>query len=180
MKRQLPLVQERGCGSCTACCETLQVKSLGKGDYEKCKHLRAGPIKGCGVYKDRPEDCSGYECLWLAGIIDSPDFRPDRCGFVVSGSIFKIDDTETGEEEPGMYIMIHELRPGASKLPRARTVLESIAKAAVVIEIQRDGIRKVIGGPVGQVQRMVAIAEEMAAKGVPGFGVKRKGTEEER
>jgi hypothetical protein len=170
-KRQLPLVQERGCGSCTACCTALQVKSLGKGDYEKCKHLRRGSIKGCGIYKDRPKDCSDYECLWLAGIIESHDFRPDKCGFVMNGS---------ASEEIGAYIMVHELRPGASRTLPAVELLEMIAKTAVVIEIQRDGIRKVRGGPAEAVQRIIAVVKEMAEKGVPGYELVKNKPEEER
>jgi hypothetical protein len=138
------------------------VKSLSKGDYERCVHLRRGPIKGCGIYKDRPEACSGYECLWRAGIIEAADFRPDKCGFVLSGTI---------SPEIGPYIMVHELRPGASRTERANKVLRAIAEHSLVIEITREGIRKVRGGPIDAVQRMLAIAQEKQAQGVPDYSL---------
>ncbi len=170
---RLPLVQPRGCGSCTACCEALQVKSLDKGDWERCKHLRRGSISGCSIYKERPEDCAAYECLWRANAIEAPDFRPDKCGFILSTSLFSVHEQGTDPEGFEPYIMIHELKPGASRTPRALVVIEQIMSIALVIEIQRDGIRKVRGGPKDKVDRMVKIAADLQARGVPGYKLER-------
>lgn len=181
MTFRLPVVQ-RSCGSCTACCEALQVQSLGKGDWERCKHLRRGPMKGCGIYKDRPADCKVYECLWRANAIEAADFRPDKCGFILSTSVFSVHeesvDPSEGEREP--YIMIHELRPGASRTPRADIVIQQIMKIALVIEIQRDGIRKVRGGPTHLVERMMRIASELQARGVPGYSLTKNERNDEK
>jgi len=153
------------------------VLSLDKPDYVRCKHLRRGGLKGCGIYKTRPEDCSIYQCLWLAnpdalGV----DFRPDRIGFVLSAAVFQVTDTEAQDaDEIGGYVMIHETVPGSSWTPKAVELLKLISETVLVIEIQRDGIRKVRGGPPHLVERMVKIAAEMQEKGVPGFGfVKNK------
>jgi len=146
------------------------VKSLGKADYERCKHLRRGPIKGCAIYKTRPEDCASYECLWLAGTLPE-DFRPDRIGFVLSVSTFTVSDTDTNEEDPDAYIMIHELKAGASRTERANGALEAMGQHVLVMEITRDGLRKVRGGPAHAVQRIMDIARANEAKGIPGYSV---------
>jgi hypothetical protein len=168
---RLPVLQPRSCGSCTACCSALQVKELDKGDYEPCKHLRRGSIKGCGIYKDRPEDCRVYQCLWLAtdALGNTPDLRPDRCGFIMSSSVFKSEAMGVDEG----FIMVHELNPGASHTPRAVALLSKLAEGVLVIEIMPDGIRKVRGGPPHLVERMMRIAQEMSEKGEPGYGLTR-------
>lgn len=177
MTTRLPVLQKPSCGPCTACCTALAVLSLGKHDYEPCKHLRRGPIKGCGIYKDRPKDCAEYECLWRAGAISNefPDFRPDKCGFVLSTSVFSVHEHDAAPQdfdfEP--YIMIHELRPGASKTPRAQAVIRNIMNVALVMEILPDGQRKVRGGPKEKVDRMMEIAAELQARGVPGYKLER-------
>lgn len=157
---RLPVLQ-KSCGSCTACCGTLRVEALGKADYERCKHLRRGPIKGCGIYKDRPEECSVYECLWLAWADAFPELRPDRCGFVLSGS---------KSDEIGHYIMIHELYPGASRTELANKVLSAMAEEEVIIEITRDGMRKIRGGPTEIIQEMIAMVQERMEEGVRDRG----------
>jgi hypothetical protein len=150
------------------------VKSLGKGDYQPCEHLRRGSIKGCGVYKDRPKDCSDYECLWRANAIDAADFRPDKCGFILSTSVFSVHNDESGvAEDFEPFIMVHELRPGASRAPRADAVIQKIMTIALVIEIQHDGTRKVRGGPQDKVERMLQIAADLQARGVPGYKLER-------
>ena len=41
--------------------------------------------RGCGIYKQRPQACRAFECLWLS-TADMPDhWKPDRCKMVVAG-----------------------------------------------------------------------------------------------
>lgn len=169
MTTHLPLL-ERGCGHCTACCDALQVKELGKGDYERCKHLRpSGPMRGCKIYKDRPEVCGIYECLWRSGAIEAAEFRPDKSGFILSLADMSIKNTETGIEEMEPFIMVHELKPGASRSAMAMVVLEHFATEFLIVEITREGLRRIRNGPPEKVQRMVDIAKDLQAKGTPGY-----------
>ena len=72
----------RECGDCTACCTALliDVGDIKSNAYEPCKHLTA---KGCGIYKDRPENpCRSFSCAWLQGHMEEKD-RPDRSGGIV-------------------------------------------------------------------------------------------------
>lgn len=163
MTTRLPIIH-RACGSCDACCRTVQVKSLDKGDYEPCKHLRRGPIRGCSIYKARPEDCSGYACIWLAGGLENSDMRPDRCGVVLSGGT---------SEEIGHYIMVHELWPDAAKAPMVDTTLKKISARMVVFVIMRDGLRRLRGGPPEIVNRILKIIEKKSAED-PTYRIEEK------
>ena len=75
----------RECGSCTACCMTHSVPSLGKKAGERCAHLTE---QGCGIYETRPPECRSYFCLWAdekAEALDLPEWsRPDRIGIVLN------------------------------------------------------------------------------------------------
>jgi uncharacterized protein len=71
----------RECGSCTACCELLEVVELKKPRGVLCQHCTIG--KGCAIYETRPEVCRDYECGWLAHDYIPDELRPDRCGFIL-------------------------------------------------------------------------------------------------
>jgi hypothetical protein len=84
-----PLVPDRTCGACTACCVELVVQS---DEYNKpagtpCAHLCRS---GCGIYETRFPICRDWYCLWRH-IPDLPDdARPDRLG-----AIFTFFEPET-------------------------------------------------------------------------------------
>jgi epoxyqueuosine reductase QueG len=44
------------CGECTACCDVIGVRALGKPYYARCKHVGTG----CNIYGDRPHSCKIY------------------------------------------------------------------------------------------------------------------------
>jgi len=67
---------KRRCGNCTACC-VIQENDKGV----PCPEVTRG---GCAIYKERPDDCRKYVCMWLVGFFSSSD-RPDRTGLVVEG-----------------------------------------------------------------------------------------------
>jgi hypothetical protein len=71
----------RECGSCTACCELLEVIELKKPRGVLCQHCTIG--KGCAIHETRPEVCRDYECGWLAHDYIPDELRPDRCGFIL-------------------------------------------------------------------------------------------------
>jgi hypothetical protein len=78
-----PVLPDRTCGDCTACCTTLKVDSP---DFKKpaetpCAHL--GP-RGCSIHAIRPTICRTWFCGWRR-VADMPDeARPDRSGLLVS------------------------------------------------------------------------------------------------
>lgn len=82
----LPVLQQRACGDCVACCVVFDIDEPGLapvGDEPKragdaCRHLN----HGCTVYDKRPSACRDFECLWMRGVGDDGD-RPDVVGFVL-------------------------------------------------------------------------------------------------
>jgi len=78
-KRHLAEKANRACGDCTACCTAIGVEELGKPYACPCHHLCG---KGCGIYKDRPESCKAFGCLWLDGWA-GPAMRPDKSGIIL-------------------------------------------------------------------------------------------------
>jgi hypothetical protein len=75
---------KKECGSCTKCCEgplnaNINGYMIGKG--KPCPLVIIG--KGCGDYKNRPEDpCRVYKCAWLT-VPDMPEeFKPNISGVI--------------------------------------------------------------------------------------------------
>ena len=78
------------CGDCGACCTTLEVEEIGKKSDQPCVYLgKTDCGYGCKKYKDRPEACLGYICLWLDSQRRkntekfSEKLRPDICHVVL-------------------------------------------------------------------------------------------------
>lgn len=78
-----PLLAERDCGDCTACCTVLTVDTpeFSKPAGIPCVHLAA---QGCGIHAVRPHICRTWFCAWrrVAALPDAA--RPDRSGLLVS------------------------------------------------------------------------------------------------
>ncbi|MES2288393.1 MAG: YkgJ family cysteine cluster protein [Pseudomonadota bacterium] len=78
-----PVLADRACGDCTACCTVLTVDTP---DFKKppgtpCTHLTA---QGCGIHAVRPDICRTWFCGWRR-MAEMPDWaRPDRSGLLVS------------------------------------------------------------------------------------------------
>jgi Fe-S-cluster containining protein len=78
-----PVLADRTCGDCTACCTVLMVDTP---DFKKpagmpCTHLAS---HGCGIHAVRPHICRTWFCAWRR-VADMPDeTRPDRSGILVS------------------------------------------------------------------------------------------------
>lgn len=70
----MKLGTSRVCGPCSLCCTSMSVPSQGKPADTRCVHLRQG---ACGIYKDRPDECRTFECLWRAGALPN-ELRPDK------------------------------------------------------------------------------------------------------
>lgn len=108
MRPDRPVMGEanRKCGSCSVCCTTMAVGSLGKATYEKCSHVRPGTW-ACTVYDGRPKECSSFECGWLQGF-GNAKARPDKSNVVVTFEKTRLGDT----------ILLMEARKGATKTGR--------------------------------------------------------------
>jgi hypothetical protein len=72
-------VKGRQCGECQACCSRLTIPILNKPERVPCKHLCS---TGCGIYQDRPQVCSEFQCMWLQGWMGGESHRPDKLGIM--------------------------------------------------------------------------------------------------
>ena len=72
----LPLLteHENRCGSCAACCTDLSIAELNKPQGTPCQHLCES---GCSIYRDRPDVCQDYSCLWHL-LNEEGKYRPDN------------------------------------------------------------------------------------------------------
>lgn len=139
-----------GCGGCTACCEVMGVHSLDKPQFQPCRHQLyrigeppAGRPGGCGIYADRPEECSTYKCLWRAGCMKPlPQTRPDRLGLT-----FDLAPPDLIEYIGRPFVQVHECWPDARNDPKARYVLEALAERMPYVLIRYDKAGCEIMGP---------------------------------
>jgi hypothetical protein len=81
----MPVINQRNCQPCTACCEGwLDVQTpvaqahLGKA----CAHCKS---EGCAIYPDRPQEpCQSFHCAWRQeGSLLPHAMRPDLSGVIV-------------------------------------------------------------------------------------------------
>lgn len=72
----------RDCGTCTLCCKVYDVPSLSKPAGKWCSHCTPG--KGCGIHETRPTHCRSFFCLWMTDSHFTPEWKPERCKFVMS------------------------------------------------------------------------------------------------
>jgi hypothetical protein len=75
-----PKVSTRECGSCSMCCDVLEVAAVGKPVNQLCKHWQTGT--GCTIYDDRPQMCRSFNCGWLQGHL-SDHWFPERARMVL-------------------------------------------------------------------------------------------------
>lgn len=68
------------CGNCTLCCKLPRIPEANSIAGEWCTHCTPGV--GCKIYKDRPESCRIYECIWKQMERVKPSLRPDRCHMI--------------------------------------------------------------------------------------------------
>lgn len=111
------------------------------------------PSKGCGIYSTRPSGCAAYSCLWLNGGLPLDTDRPDLLGLVV----------ECTTQMPTVA-MVSEVWAGASRSPRALSVLASIAAQLPSVVVF------VLGGETQLIGRMPT--EEEMREGARRFGVR--------
>ena len=80
----------RDCNGCTACCTWLNGDAYGW-EFGAGKSCRFLDCNGCSIHKVRPKTCEKYFCAWAQELIDE-DYRPDKCGFLIS-----VENNENGQ-----------------------------------------------------------------------------------
>ena len=83
--KTIPIISERSCGDCKACCEGwLHAEIYGHKMYrgKPCHFINDS---GCSIYENRPsEPCKNYKCLWLSNT-DIPGWlKPNKCGVILT------------------------------------------------------------------------------------------------
>ena len=106
----------RKCGTCDACCTVLEIRSVPSESGKPCTHMTGSGTKRCGIYAQRPSECQGFVCHWLAGIGPSSS-RPDRSGIMAHLA-----------GEFGEIVVAHILREGADTTQKGRAVLEDMTR----------------------------------------------------
>ena len=78
-----PVLPDRSCGDCTACCTVLTVDTpeFRKPGGIPCQHLTS---HGCGIHAERPTICRTWFCAWRRVAAMPEDARPDLSGLLVS------------------------------------------------------------------------------------------------
>lgn len=71
---------ERSCGSCTACCYVMEIEAIKKPNRTPCPNQCD---EGCGIYKNKPTECTDFNCSWLSGVVSAEQHRADLVNLVV-------------------------------------------------------------------------------------------------
>ena len=140
----LPLVENRDCGKCSACCVTLRIETEGfnKLADESCHHL----IDGCAIYESRPEVCRTWYCAWryMAGLDEY--WRPDKSNVLLR---FR------GGERPGIILQ---------SLGLPQEVFETERSLGLVTSLIENGIPVFISvpGKAGHCNAIIEVNERLA------------------
>jgi len=79
------LIEGRDCGPCVSCCCFFTIAELDKPAGVLCGHSMPGG--GCDDYLNRPKACRVFHCSWRSWGEVPEDWRPDRTGFVLGGTL---------------------------------------------------------------------------------------------
>ena len=131
----------RTCGDCIVCCvyPSINTETLVKRGCEHCPNLHLSdqikpntmqlsseePVK-CGIYRERPDVCEGYKCLWIQGHGNEED-RPDR-------ALVLIDTTHRIENG----IECKPLAPGVEETPEVKATIGRMMKSTGCAAIVTD------------------------------------------
>lgn len=153
-----PVLVDRACGDCTACCTVLAINTpdFAKPAETPCVYLTA---HGCGIHAMRPRICRTWFCAWRR-IASMPDeARPDRSGLLVSLNFVK--NPQNCFE--GVSITIRALAGSdAIATGMAATVLDSVCDQLVPVWFS-DGSKKMLMHPENDVARLVLSGEAAPA-----------------
>lgn len=145
-----PVLPDRACGDCTACCTILTVDTP---DFRKppgipCVHLGA---QGCSIHAERPPICRTWFCAWrrVARLPDAA--RPDQSGILVSLDFVR----EPRNCFEGVSIMVR-MEPGSDAINNgmAATVLDALCDQLIPVWFS-DGSKKMLMHPDNEVASLV-------------------------
>jgi len=153
-----PVLADRDCGDCTACCTVLTVDTpeFRKPAGTPCVHLSA---RGCGIHAVRPRICRTWFCVWRR-VASMPDAaRPDRSGLIVSVNFVKAPQNIF----EGVSINVRVL-PGSTAIENgmAATILDSVCDGLVPVWFS-DGSKKMLMHPDNDVARHVISGDRAPA-----------------
>lgn len=145
-----PVLTDRVCGDCMACCTVLAVDTP---DFRKpagtpCIHLVS---RGCGIHAVRPDICRTWFCAWrrIAGMPE--EARPDRSGVLVSLDFVK----SPRNCFEGVSILVRMLAGSdAIESGMAQTILDSLCDQLVPVWFS-DGSKKMLMHPDSEVADLV-------------------------
>ena len=145
-----PVLADRACGDCTACCTELTVDTpdFAKPAGTPCVHL-AG--HGCGIHPDRPRICRTWFCAWRRIASLPEEARPDRSGVLVSLNF--VQAPQNCFEGVSIHV---RLLAGSSAIENgmAATVLDTVCDQLVPVWFS-DGSKKMLMHPDNDVARLV-------------------------
>lgn len=153
-----PVLADRACGDCTACCSVLTVDTP---DFKKpagtpCQHLAA---QGCGIHAVRPDICRTWFCAWRR-VAELPDWaRPDRSGILVSLNFVRAPRNVF----EGVSLNVRAI-DGAGPIDNAiaGTILDSLCDRLIPIWFS-DGSQKMLMHPENEVAALVISGETAPA-----------------
>jgi hypothetical protein len=151
------LEQERSCGPCSACCTTMGVSELNKPEHVACLHLKSP--NGCGVYENRPKSCREFKCLWLSGVVENDELRPDLCGVVWTWQ-------PNAVAKSGMFTAFESETGALNRLDNARLINLMIEQNHLVLLLPREGPRRFVGPPY-KMERVLRVAAKKGIQGIP-------------
>lgn len=136
---------ENLCGSCTLCCKVMNVPEMNKVDGEWCSSCIKGV--GCAIYKDRPQRCQDFLCLWRSGFGEmgkvGPDYlKPDKCKVVFSAGF---------ENEKVICAFVDQGYPLAWQAEKVLNTIKSLADGGfiVVVSVKPNSTEKIVFKKIG-------------------------------
>lgn len=145
-----PVLANRDCGDCTACCAVLDVDTpeLRKPAGVPCVHLTPG---GCGIHAVRPRICRSWFCAWRRVAAMPEEARPDRSGLLASVSFSRVPRNCF----EGVSISVRVL-PGSDAIGNgmAAAVLDSLCDGLIPVWFS-DGTDKMLMHPDRDVAALV-------------------------
>ena len=161
-----PVLTERSCGDCTACCTVLTVDTpdLKKPAGTPCAKLTA---QGCSIHAERPHICRTWFCAWRRVAAMPEDARPDRSGLLVSVNFVRAP--RNALEAVSLNVRAIRDQNGIDPALTQR-LLDSLCDELVAVWYS-DGAKKMLLHPENDVARAVLsgtappphLAQEVAA-----------------
>ena len=91
----LPYTQPpRECGDCSMCCQGFlraDIHGIPMSPGIPCHFVSDNPCGGCTIYDDRPEVCSGYQCVWKLSHSMPEWMKPNKADVLITNDSMEVD-----------------------------------------------------------------------------------------